>query len=116
MNGFFLSLKCAKAKLSLFGDSRNWCYAGATFAMRKGGQKVRMSWGIQCVRERKPEARYIFRVQDVNFRIPGGYDLIKETTLVVIILGDGAAKQIGEGKLTESNSRVLTWGELKELY
>ena len=71
---------------------------------------------VHCVREYFPDTRYVYQLQSANVRVPDGYEPIKETDLLVLVLDVNTTKQIGECKLTQSNLRVLTWAELKELY
>ena len=74
-------------------------------------------YAVQYVRESFPDAKFVYRSQIANVRVPDGYEVIKETELWAIILDNNkTTEQSGECKLTQSSVRILTWTELKELY
>ena len=81
----------------------------------RGLFKAIVRYAVQYVRERVPNARYVYHIRVADIRVPEGYEVLKETEAVTVVLNARTAKCI-ENCVTSSYARSMTWIEFKALY
>ena len=81
----------------------------------RGFFKAIVRYAVRYVRERVPNARYVYRIRVADARVPDGYEVLKETVAVTVVLNPSTAKYV-ENSIVKSYVRSMTWTEFKALY
>jgi len=96
-----LNLRCARVNKQFRG---------------RGLFRALVRYAVQFVREYVTNARYIYRIQEAEVRVPDGYEVLKESDLMTVVLNGSATKYVRNSDFAETCIRSITWAEFRTLY
>ena len=82
----------------------------------QGVYKALVNFAFQYVRERRPQAKYAWRLKSAKVRVPGGYDIIKRIGLLTTYVEYPLAGEIAKSSNYDKKVECVTWNEFKMAY